>query len=216
MPRLRLHSPRVSAPDPAPSPSAPPEGAPRPRAPVRRLLIGAAVLVALCALLWLTPLRQHLDPARLLAEAHSFRQSPAAPLVVVLAFGLLSSLMFPVNGLIALTGLAFGPWIGAAYALLAVLAAAVAQFAAGARLGGDAVARIGGARAMKLRGHLVRRGIWAVAATHVLPVAPFGLANLLAGASGIRFRDFMLGTALAMTPGVMIVAGLGGQLTRFF
>lgn len=206
----------MSASNPSPIPAALPGAAPRPRAPVRRLLIGAAALAALCALLWLTPLRQHLDPARLLAAAHSFRRSPAAPLAVILAFGLLSSLMFPVNGLIALTGLAFGPRVGAFYALLATLAAAVMQFAAGARLGGDAVARIGGARATKLRGHLVRRGIWAVAATHVLPVAPFGLANLLAGASGIRFRDFVLGTTLAMTPGVLIVAGLGGQLTRFF
>lgn len=206
----------MSAPDPAPIPASLPEAAPRPRAPVRRLLIVAAVLAALCALLWLTPLRQHLDPSRLLAAARGFRENPAAPLVVVLAFGLLSSLMFPVNGLIALTGLAFGPRLGALYALLATLSAAALQFVAGARLGSDAVSRLAGARVTKLRGHLVRRGIWAVAATHVLPVAPFGLANLLAGASGIRFRDFALGTALAMTPGVLIVAGLGGQLTRFF
>ena len=150
----------------------------------------------------------------MLAAARGFRESPLAPLLVVIAFGLLSSLMFPVNGLIAATGLAFGPWVGGGYAIAGTLVAAALQFIAGSRLGGDAVARLAGARAQRLRGHMARRGVWAVAVIHVLPIAPFGVMNLLAGASGVSFRDFFLGTALAMVPAVLLIAGLGAQLTR--
>lgn len=180
----------------------------------RRAIVSALVLLALAAGLWLTPLRELIAPVRLIAAARGLQQSPAAVIVVVLAFGLLSSLMVPVNALVAVTGLVFGPLVGGGYALLGTLLSAAFQFAAGALLGEPVVARGVGPRLGRLRGRLVRRGVLAVAATHVLPIAPFGLLNLLAGAAGIRFRDFLLGTALAMTPGVLLVAGLGGQLAR--
>jgi uncharacterized membrane protein YdjX (TVP38/TMEM64 family) len=170
------------------------------------------VLLALAAGLWLTPLRGYVEPSRLIAAARGLQQSPVAAIVVVLAFGLLSSLMVPVNMLIAATGIVFGPLVGFGYALLGTLTSAVLQFAAGAALGYPVIARVAGPRLSRLRGHLVRRGILAVATTHVLPIAPFGLLNVLAGAAGIRFRDFLFGTALAMIPGALLVAGLGGHL----
>jgi phospholipase D1/2 len=186
------------------------------RSPLRRILIAVAVLVVLCAILWLTPLRQVLEPSRLVAVAQPYRTHPLTPLVLIVAFSLLSSAMLPINILIAATGLAFGPWLGGAYALLATLSAAVVHYFAGVHLGAEAVERFAGPRAKRVRGHLVRRGFWAVAVTHVFPVAPFVVMNLLAGASGIRFRDYFLGIAIAMTPGILIVAGLGGQIARIF
>ncbi|EYF01601.1 Hypothetical protein CAP_7977 [Chondromyces apiculatus DSM 436] len=174
------------------------------------------MLVAICATFWLTPLSELVDLPRLLEIAHRFRANPLTPFVLVVAFALLSSVLFPINGLIAVTGLAFGPWIGATYALVATLIAAIAQFVIGSRLGAEAVTRLAGPRAEKVRGHLVRRGFWAVALGHVLPVAPFGVMNLLCGASGIRFRDFLLGTTLTMVPTALLVAGLSSQIARLF
>ena len=37
----------------------------------------------------------------------------------------------------------------------------------------------------------------------IVPVAPFTVINLIAGASHIRFRDFVLGTLFGMTPGIL-------------
>ena len=45
-----------------------------------------------------------------------------------------------------------------------------------------------------------------------LPVAPFTVINVLAGASAIRFRDYLVGTALGMGPGVAAVTLLGDRL----
>ena len=41
-------------------------------------------------------------------------------------------------------------------------------------------------------------------------IAPFTLVNLFAGASHIRFRDYLLGTAISMTPGTLAMASLAG------
>jgi uncharacterized membrane protein YdjX (TVP38/TMEM64 family) len=46
----------------------------------------------------------------------------------------------------------------------------------------------------------------------LLPLAPFTLTNLVAGASGIRIRDFTLGTALGMAPGILAITVFEAQL----
>jgi uncharacterized membrane protein YdjX (TVP38/TMEM64 family) len=45
-------------------------------------------------------------------------------------------------------------------------------------------------------------------------VAPFTVINLAAGASHIRFRDFLLGTVLGMAPGITGMTLFAGQLGR--
>jgi uncharacterized membrane protein YdjX (TVP38/TMEM64 family) len=48
----------------------------------------------------------------------------------------------------------------------------------------------------------------------MVPVAPYSLVNLVAGISHIRFGDFMLGTALGMAPGVVVITVIGQHLGR--
>ena len=46
----------------------------------------------------------------------------------------------------------------------------------------------------------------------MVPVAPFTLINMVAGASHIRFVDYLLGTALGMGPGLVVLVLFGRQL----
>jgi phospholipase D1/2 len=39
-----------------------------------------------------------------------------------------------------------------------------------------------------------------------VPIAPFTFVNMAIGAVGIRYRDFILGTALGMLPGIAAFA----------
>jgi len=41
-----------------------------------------------------------------------------------------------------------------------------------------------------------------------MPVAPYSIINMLAGASQLKLGDFLLGTMLGMSPGILAVAGL--------
>ncbi len=50
--------------------------------------------------------------------------------------------------------------------------------------------------------------VLAMVVLRLVPVAPFTLVNLVAGASRIRLRDCLLGTAIGMTPGILITASL--------
>ena len=49
-------------------------------------------------------------------------------------------------------------------------------------------------------------------ALRALPVAPFTLVNLAAGAGAIRLSDFILGTLIGMAPGLELIAVLGDRL----
>jgi uncharacterized membrane protein YdjX (TVP38/TMEM64 family) len=40
----------------------------------------------------------------------------------------------------------------------------------------------------------------------VVPVGPFSIVNIVAGASHIRWRDFLLGTVIGLVPGVTVAS----------
>ena len=133
--------------------------------------------------------------------------------VVVLAFSLLGLAMVPVLLLIAATGAAFGPLLGPLYAMAGCLASASIGFAIGRWTGLGRIERVGGTRATRIVQSLERNGTLAVFLLRKIP-APFLLANIVAGASRVSYRDFMVGTVLGMTVAVVALAGFGYQLTN--
>ncbi|HUF86264.1 MAG TPA: VTT domain-containing protein [Thermohalobaculum sp.] len=118
--------------------------------------------------------------------------------------------MFPVLALIAGTGLL--SVAGLAVATAGSLLGAVTGYAAGAVLGRDALRRLAGRRLDRISRQLARRSILAMTVVRLLPVAPFTLINLAAGAWHIRFRDFAAGTVLGMAPGIVAITLFSGQL----
>jgi uncharacterized membrane protein YdjX (TVP38/TMEM64 family) len=131
------------------------------------------------------------------------RQSPAAALTVVGLYLLGGLLVVPVTLMIAVTGLVFGAAVGFVYAMLGALSSAALTYWLGRALGRDAVSRLAGRWVDRVLRDLSYRGLLAVATVRVMPLAPFSVINAVAGAIGIRFRDFMLGTLLGMTPGAL-------------
>ena len=49
---------------------------------------------------------------------------------------------------------------------------------------------------------LGKRGLLAIVFARIVPVGPFTIVNLVAGASHIRWRDFLLGTVIGLLPGI--------------
>jgi len=45
-----------------------------------------------------------------------------------------------------------------------------------------------------------------------VPIAPFTVVNLIAGAARIPFRDFLIGTLIGMAPGIAALTILGDRL----
>jgi uncharacterized membrane protein YdjX (TVP38/TMEM64 family) len=131
----------------------------------------------------------------------------------VLAAFLLSSLLFvPVTIVIAGTGALFGPLLGPAYALAGALLAAAVAFGVGRLLGRDSVRQLASRRLVALNRRLTRHGLLAMTVLRLFPVAPFTVINLIAGASEIRARDFMLGSLIGMSPGIVLMTLFGDRL----
>ena len=47
-----------------------------------------------------------------------------------------------------------------------------------------------------------------------MPIAPFVVVNVVAGAVQIRLRDFLLGDGSGMSPGIFAIVVLGKQLQQ--
>jgi phosphatidylserine/phosphatidylglycerophosphate/cardiolipin synthase-like enzyme/uncharacterized membrane protein YdjX (TVP38/TMEM64 family) len=172
----------------------------------RRILLGAGLLVALVALAaawqW-TPLKDWLNVQDMVAALSDFKDSPVAPLIVLGGYVLGGLAVVPVTVLIAVTVLAFGPVLGFTYSFAGTVLSAAVTFFVGHLLGRQWVRRLGGTTLHRLSRRLAKQGILSVMAVRVVPVAPFTVVNVVAGASHIRFRDFLIGTIVGMLPGLL-------------
>ncbi len=190
-------------------------GKPPQTAALRRLakIVGVGIVAAGFALAWsFTPLSAVAYPDFIRHWFSTIADVPGASLIVLAVFVLGGLVAFPVLLLIAATAAAFGPWLGFAYAALGALASAIVTYAIGAAIGRDALETVLGPRLDRVRRSIVERGLFAVAAVRLVPVAPFTLVNLVAGASNVRFADYMLGTMIGMAPGMMMMCALGYQI----
>jgi phosphatidylserine/phosphatidylglycerophosphate/cardiolipin synthase-like enzyme/uncharacterized membrane protein YdjX (TVP38/TMEM64 family) len=174
----------------------------------RRLLINIALiatLVALAAAWRWTPLRHWLHPDTLFATLDTVRALPLAPLLVLALFVAGGLVVVPLTLMIVVTVLSFGPLFGFIYAYLGSLLSAFTTYGIGEWLGRDTVRRFAGRRVNQLSQRLAERGVVAMLVVRVLPVAPFSIVNVVAGASHIRFRHFVIGTALGLLPGLVAI-----------
>ena len=79
-------------------------------------------------------------------------------------------------------------------------------FAIGRHLSRQTVRRLAGRRLNDLSRRLGERGLLAIVFVRVVPVGPFSIVNIVAGASHIRWRDFLLGTVIGLLPGVTVAS----------
>jgi phosphatidylserine/phosphatidylglycerophosphate/cardiolipin synthase-like enzyme/uncharacterized membrane protein YdjX (TVP38/TMEM64 family) len=177
------------------------------RKPLPRRFIGVglfALALAALALAWRwTPLREWANLDAMVSFAQHLDDLPFTPLAVMGSFVVAGLLVVPVMLLIAVTGIVFGAVQGTLYAFGGTLLSAAVTYGIGHWLGRDAVQRLLGPRINKLSQRLGQRGIVAMVIVRLLPIAPFSVVNVVAGATHIRFRDYMIGTGLGMLPGIV-------------
>jgi uncharacterized membrane protein YdjX (TVP38/TMEM64 family) len=130
------------------------------------------------------------------------------PLVLLFFVGG-SIVSFPILVMIGATVIALGPVVGFFCAAVGSMLAATATFAIGRAIGRRPLRRWLGRKAQLIERQLEGRGIVAVALVRKVPVAPFTLVNMLLGASGLSYREFIAGTAIGMLPGIAAFAFVG-------
>ena len=180
-------------------------------------LVGVLVAFIALALTWRwTPLRELLGPEQLEAWLGGVAQRWWAPVAVVGAFVVGGLTLIPLTLLIVHSGLLLGPWTGLACALCGALASGVVTFYLGRWLGRDATGRVLGERMAPVTRVLRRRGLGAMILVRIVPVAPYTVVNLVAGAADVRPRDFIAGTLLGLLQGTVALTLFGDRLGAVF
>jgi len=174
----------------------------------RRVVAGALLLLGIAALAaawrW-TPLAEWLNLTSLSELIGDLRQEPLAPALVLGSYVVASSIAIPITLVIIATAIVFGPLTALVYALIGSLLGGTLMFWVGRVVGQDMVHRLAGPRFTRLSRKLAQRGLLAIIAVRIIPVAPFTIVNLAAGASLVALRDFLLGTLLGMLPGTLAI-----------
>jgi phospholipase D1/2 len=146
-----------------------------------------------------------------IAWQESIKNHPGAVFVVVAAYVIGSLVLFPVTILNVATIFTFGPILGNLYSLAGWLCSAAMGYGIGRGLGHHLFHETAGPRLERyLRSE--KHGFFTVLTVRLLPVAPFTVVNMFIGASTIRFRDFLLGSAVGRIPGMIMLAFAGVQL----
>lgn len=188
------------------------EGAPE-RTPMWRKIVAVVAVVAALTALWkYTPLASFLQPDRITAWAEELGDRWWAPLIVLLAYAPACLTMFPRPLITLFAVVAFGPWLGFVYAMLGIQVAAWMTYVAGQKLNRGTVRRLAGRKLNAIIEVLRRRGLIAMTALRLVPLAPFAVEGLVAGAVRIKLWHFLLGTAIGILPGTLAATVFGDQL----
>ena len=177
----------------------------------------AVLLVFLCivAASWrFFAVEQWIEADKLVSLIQSLRASSLAPLMVIMAYVIGGIVVFPVLILIPLTALVFGPLLGCCYSLIGLFANASVLYAIGHYTGYKTVQQLSGTRIHHLSQQCSRHSFLTMATLRFLPVAPFTVISLIAGASHIRYRKYIAGTLLGISPSLAILTLVGNQLGR--
>lgn len=177
------------------------------QAPGPRLLLLAILLVAgsLAGALAGAP-----SPAEL---QEAFTDSGLLGAVAFAAlYAVLTVALIPGSALTVAAGAIFGPVAGTLVSIAGAVIGATAAFALARRASRGSLEQVQGERAARVQQRLREHGLLSIIALRLIPLVPFNLLNYLAGASAIRARDYVLGTAVGIVPGAIAFATLGGSI----
>jgi uncharacterized membrane protein YdjX (TVP38/TMEM64 family) len=130
-----------------------------------------------------------------------------------LAYAGLTALSVPGAMLMTLaSGFLFGPWLGALCALIGATLGACVVFLA-ARAGLSGLADRAGPGVQRLKSGFREDAFSYLLCLRLVPIFPFWLVNLVAGASGMPLWVYVVATFFGMIPGAFVYAGIGNGVS---
>ena len=159
----------------------------------------------------------YLNEAALLQHTVYIRQfeySLWSLLGISLLYVVLLAVMFPLTILVVTTGMLFSMEWAMLCATLGALSSSAAGYVVGHWLGRETIEKHGGITVRRAEQYIQNNSFNSMVLINLLPVAPFAVTNMLAGAFRLDFTRYMLGSAVGIIPGLLIVIAFGGQLGK--
>jgi len=118
---------------------------------------------------------------------------------------IISGILFvPLNLLILATASMFSGTTAFMYALLGSLLNAAATYGVGMLIGKRTIQKYLFQQVQKIAKKMESKGLPSIIFIRLLPIAPYSAINFIAGAFKISFKKYLLGTALGITPGIIV------------
>jgi len=183
---------------------------------VRNGVLSVIAIGFLLGSLWRwTSWHERLNVEALVHGARVLHDHPVwAPVIVVGAFILAGLMMVAHAAILWATALTFEPSRAILYCELGSLASGLTVYGLGRVLREDVVRKITGSSMERVSKAFGQQGVLTLIVLHVFPICPFSILNLIAGATHIRLRDFVLGTLLGATPGILFVCLFGHHVVH--
>ena len=175
-----------------------------------------ALALMLLALIWaFSPISRVANPEAVAAAMAVISASPWRFAIVLGCFLAAGLVVFPMLLLIIACAAVFGPGLGFVYSSAGLLASAALNYAIGTWLGRELLLKmLGGRRFDSMRSALIRRGLITTAVVRAIPMSPFALVSVVAGASDIGFLDYLIGTAIGIMVPVILLTVATEQTSR--
>ena len=188
-------------------------GAPRHERPAwGKLALIAAVIAALFAMWHFTPIADSVNGEAAMRWAKEVGAQWWVPLVLLFAYTPACFVMFP-RPLITLSAvITLGPWKGCVLALTGITLAAVVTYVVGMRMRRDSVRRLAGPKLDRMIEVLKKHGLLALTLLRLVPLAPFAVEGIVAGAVRMKLWHLALGTLIGMLPGTLAATVFGNQI----
>lgn len=179
-----------------------------------KVVLLLTVLLVLVAVWRWTPLSDWLNIDNMTRSIQVLQSQSVTPWLVVPVFAIAATLAVPLTLLVVAVVLAFGGALGFVYALSGALLSAILSYLLGQWAGHSLLKRYSGHRLHRLSQKLSKRGVLTIITMRIIPIAPFAVINVVAGASHIRLRDFVLGSLIGFLPGMAAIALFTDKVLR--
>lgn len=168
----------------------------------RRTLLKLAVfalLAAVIAAIWFSPLREHLTRENIRTAVEQIRAVWYAPIIFIVLYAIGCVAALPASLFVISAGFIWGWALGLLYSMIGGMLGACAAFFAGRLLGEGLLDRFG--RIGKVvRKQVDHAGFRSLLVLRNIPGIPFAVLNYGAGVAGVRFRDYFFATLIGIAP----------------
>ncbi len=169
----------------------------------QKLLPPLVIMLALFLTWRFTPLAEWLTAQHIIEWARQIGRLSWSPVLVISAYVAAAFVMFPRPLLTLFSIIAYGPWLGFTISMIGIISSAAAVYFAGRALPKSTLFSLGGKKLEAVGETLRKHGALAALAVSIVPVAPFPLVGMTAGAAGIKLWQFLAGVTIGMMPGTI-------------
>ena len=150
------------------------------------------------------PLHPYASPQHIRALLQSIKDEWWLKPLFVLGYAVGGLVAFPGSVATLVGGAVFGVWWGSLLNWVGANGNALLGFLISRYLGRGLALKLTRGRLAKFDAAVCHHGFRAVLLMRLIPALPFNVMNIGAGLSPIRLRDYLLATALGITPGCII------------